>query len=519
MLQRLHPSRQPNVASRASSSTQLAPATHISDHFSQSQLSLALVISKSKPNGLSTAEYCQQLRKHIKEGGSIPIEHFQYINTKEYWMDECNRIHKEKVELESKVRCLEEAQRILKERLRNEERIEEDEISDPRSRKAQDDGEAPARVEAGISRKRQVPSHDVFEDLDGDKLLSALNNDKHLQLSGQVLRIIRQRIQLQNAAQQFSTLDQINILTKCIVQTISLLENSITDCCLPLKMLKTNREDSRSLLLLQQLLHQIALSFLACFNAMNQLFLTIPGRMKQREVVSRMVMFFSKALDFLQTVSTLQSEDEQSQRNRNTRNKRPKLESAEYAVNKYLAQTLVLIAKKVEWRVDQTGHSDILEGMLFLVIQHTGRLISESVFGEHVAASDNPGNISNSPDPPLSGVMSPDSRYLVQVLHAALGSADKKELVIEILSRSTSLVNSSSSGSATTGDMLSKAKKLLQSTLLKSTIGGPELESLRLPRLPTEISNVDDMRTDVEKYGKEWLLETIWGLIGWDMVT
>ena len=91
---------------------------------------------------------------------------------------------------------------------------------------------------------------------------------------------------------------------------------------------------------------------------------------------------------------------------------------------------------------------------------------------------------------------------------------------MDVLSRSASLGNASSSGS-TEGDMLQRAKKLLQSTLLKSTLGGSELECLclRLPRLPTEISNVEDIRIDTERYGREWLLETLWGLIGWDMVT
>ncbi|KAK0125449.1 hypothetical protein ONS95_000537 [Cadophora gregata] len=464
-------------------------------------------------------EYCQQLRKHIKEGTSVSFEHFQYIDTKQYWKDECNRIHKEKVALESKLRCLEEAQRILKDKFCSKECQEADETIATGTVIFRENEIHSACAEAGVSRKRQAPSQDVLVDQDDEHLLSALHNDKHLQLSGQILRLIRQRTELQKAAQHFSTLDQINILTTNVVNTIGLLENCFFDCCLPLKKLKTNSEDSRSLLLLQQLMHQTALSFLSCFRAMNQLFLTIPGRTKQREVVSRMVMFFSKAVDFLQTVSTLQSEDEQIQQSRNMRNKRPKLEPAEYAVNKYLAHVLVSIAERLEWKSDQTGHSDILEGMLLVVIQHTGRVISDCVFGEHVAASDRPGNISNSPDAPVNGFVRPESRYMTRILHATLGGLDRRELVIDVLARSASVGKSSLSGSATTGDILRKAKKLLQSTLLKSTIGGLELESLRVPRLPTEISLVDDATTNVLKYGKEWLLETVWGLIGWDMVT
>lgn len=100
-------------------------------------------------------------------------------------MNECNKIHKENVALENKVRCLEEAQRILKEKLRARERFEEDAVNDPKPVNAQAGEEVSVRVEAGISRKRQAPTQDVFVELDGDGLLSALNNDKHLQLSGQ----------------------------------------------------------------------------------------------------------------------------------------------------------------------------------------------------------------------------------------------------------------------------------------------------------------------------------------------
>ncbi|KAH7419319.1 hypothetical protein BKA64DRAFT_634012 [Cadophora sp. MPI-SDFR-AT-0126] len=460
LLERLHLSWQPNMAASASISAQLAPATTISNHFSQSQLSLALVISKSKPNGLSTAEYCQQLRKHIKHGGLMPIEHFQYIDTKQYWMDECNRIHKEKAALENKVRCLEEAQRILKERLRSKEHLQDYETHCSKSRNTQDHTHA----EAGISRKRHALSQDVFEDQDAANLLFALDNDRHLQLNGQ---------------------------GKHCSKLLSAIENA------------ENK---------QRRLKKLASS--AATTAPDHTFFP---RLLQRHEQS--ISHNTRTNEAKRSLSAHQSEDEQVDRDRSMRNKRQKMGHVEYAVNKCLTHTLVSIVKKLDWQVGHAGHSDILEGVLFLVIQHTGRLISDLVFGEHVAASDNPGNISNNPKPPTSGVPRPESRYMVQILHGALGGTERKELVIEVLSRSTSPGVTSSSGSMTTGDLLQKAKKLLQGTLLKSILGGPELESLRLPRLSTEISSVDDTRSDGDKHGKEWLLEAIWGLIGWDMVT
>ena len=61
-------------------------------------------------------------------------------------MNECNKIHKENVALENKVRCLEEAQRILKEKLRARERFEEDAVNDPKPVNAQAGEEVPVPV-------------------------------------------------------------------------------------------------------------------------------------------------------------------------------------------------------------------------------------------------------------------------------------------------------------------------------------------------------------------------------------
>ncbi|KAH6724218.1 hypothetical protein BKA61DRAFT_664919 [Leptodontidium sp. MPI-SDFR-AT-0119] len=508
------PAPVPGAVSSTSSSTQVspqsAPSTKLSDLFSQSQLALVLVIVKAAPDGMSSVEYCQQLLKHTKAGRPVAPELYRYIDTTEYWKDMCDKYFEEKLTLESKVRCLEEAQRILKEKLRSNERSPPGDQAGSRSRSVREGGDNPCNVDAGTSRKRPAASQEILEDRLGD--MSRIDDDICLILNARALHIIRQKTQLENAIQELNTLAQINALAKCINQTIILLETSISVCCLPLKVLKTDSNDSKILLLLQQVLYQVACTFHACFNAMNQLFLTISGRLNQAEIVSRMVMFFKKSLDFLQTICALQFADE---KNQSPRSKRARLDGGEYAVNKYLAQALASIAKEMKWKINQPGHGDILEGMLFLVIQHTGRLISDSVFGEHVAASDNPANITNNRTPPSRGILRPESRYMVQVLYAALGGSDRdrKELVIRVVSAGCIAMPSASS---TPGEMLNKAKKKLQGTLLQSMLGEIDSESFRPPKEPTTVSEVEDMRVDGERYGKEWLLETVWGLIGWD---
>ncbi|KAH7342708.1 hypothetical protein BKA65DRAFT_586742 [Rhexocercosporidium sp. MPI-PUGE-AT-0058] len=523
-------SKQPHpVQSAASSgsdpvSPQSAPVLKLRDHFSESQLALAFAIVKDAPEGMSTAEFCQQLQKKIKDGKPVPPEMYRYVDGKQHWKDMCDKIFEEKVVLETKVRCLEEAQRILKEKLRTNHRLPQDDQWDSGSEDVREGGEIARPVDTEISRKRPATSQDVLEDRLGD--ISRIDDDIYLILSSRALQIIDVRSQLERATKQLRTLSEINTLARYINQTLILLEKAIPDCCLPLKALKTNSNDSKTLSLLKQVLLQVAYSFHACFNAMNQLFSTIPGRLMQAEIVNRMVMFFKNSLNFLETICALQSEDEQNQRKQSTRNKRPRLEGTEYAVNKYLAQTLALIAKEVDWKVNETSHRDILEGMLFFIIDHTGRLISESIFGEHVAASDNAANISNSPTTPASGLLRPESRYMVQVLYAALGGADRKALISQAISAGHGDQNiishgsiATQSGSTTRGETLRKAKKKLQGALRQSILGEIDPESLKLPEIPIEMNEVEDTRVGVERYGKEWLLETVWGLIGWDMVT
>ena len=179
---------------------------------------------------------------------------------------------------------------------------------------------------------------------------------------------------------------------------------------------------------------------------------------------------------------------------------------------------LVSIAYGLEWKVNQHGHGDLLEGILFLLLEHTGRLVSESVFGEHVAASENPGNITTNTIATRKEVVGSEARYVVQILHAALGASDRKDLVATVLAAPKSNDGASSTRS---GDLalLSKVKKLLQSTLVRNTVGGEDLETLRLPTPPLERTRLPNGKgLQVERYGPDWLVETVWALIGWDLM-
>ncbi|KAI9051318.1 hypothetical protein LZ554_004365 [Drepanopeziza brunnea f. sp. 'monogermtubi'] len=467
------------------------------------------------------ADYIHQLQKHVKTGQPVLKEQMRYVDAAEFWKDQYDAIYREKKGLQDKVQCLEEANRLLREKLRRLESSSVEGRNTVESSSSVAEGlHGVQRSDAGISRKRAAPSQEV-EARHGqeDQFLSLIESDDRLRLSGYALRILRQRGQLLAATQECSTLDQINTLTRQILRTVNLLEESLSDCCLPLKSLRFDCRGSQTSFLLRQVFHQISLSFIFCFNAVNELFLTIPGRSKKPEVIYGIVMLFKKALDFLHAISSLQAQDEVTQRSQNMGSKRARTETTEYAVNKHLAQMLVSMVQDVDWKPNQTGHAEIIEGIVFSILEHTGRLVSDSVFGEHVATSDNPGNITKCPGLPANGVLRPESRYMVQVLYGVLGGQGRIELVSRMLSPGQTQSCGIGIVSASSEAMLSKSKKLLQSTLLKSILGGAKLESLGLPRLPPESFNLTVEPAVVENYGKEWLLETVWGLVGWDMVT
>jgi hypothetical protein len=277
--------------------------------------------------------------------------------------------------------------------------------------------------------------------------------------------------------------------------------------------------------MIQQVMNQVSLSFLSCFKAMSHLSLTIPGRARVPEIVYRMVNFFSKSLNLLHKLSNLQAENEAAQDSRRPQPKRSRTEEREYIVNKSLANSVASIVYGLEWKVQQPGHADLLEGMLFCTLEHTGRLVSEAVFAEHVVTSDNPGNIMKNDDPLARGRVKLESRYLVRILEAALGGPTRKGLIARVLaaekpsSNDQAHLGGSVLASALTGDLLSRTKKLLQSTLVKSAVGGPNLETLRFPTPPIEdLEPQAEIGDEVENYGSEWLIESVWGIIGWDII-
>jgi len=325
----------------------------------------------------------------------------------------------------------------------------------------------------------------------------------------------RQRGNLEHIAKDSNIPDHLEDLSRATIQVLAVLDNTLSDCSIPLWSLRCDA-DQKVAFLLQQVMSQIALSFLSCFNALDELCRTILGRKKMLDIVYRLVTFFSKALDHLRTICSIQAENEVAERRR-LRSKRSKVDD-EYAVNKYLTRTLVSITQ-IDWKIEHPGHSDILEGILFSIMEQTGRLVSGAIFKEHVASSDFIGNITKNETLLLPEAAKLETRYIIPILRGGMGTTSaRRDLIARILAGSSLNATLQTGSKRQANDLLAKARKKIQSSLVKSAVGGHELEGLRPAKPPEQDIDYSPLTMPhVERYGSEWLLEAVWALVGWDL--
>ncbi|TVY39074.1 hypothetical protein LSUB1_G003833 [Lachnellula subtilissima] len=496
------------------------PATpKLTSYFSQSQTALALMIAKSKPERTSLAEYCQLLSKRITTGKRAAGDNPRYVGSVEFWKDQYSMIDRDRRALEAKYHILEEKHRLLREH-----------TGQDNQKGGLSPGQEPLAQRHGVSkedlRKRQaLDDLEIMEDPDD---LHLPNDPITLGLSSYMFRILQQRSKLEKLIEGLKDLERLEHLDeaiKCSLQILMLLENALTDC-VPLLSLRMGNQDPQTCEFLQKLVHhQVFLGFQSCFVALDNICATIPGRTKKSVLVNRMVMFFNKTLDFLQTFGNLQAEIKEAQNSQRLRNKRAKIEKGEYAMNEYLGRALSAIVSHLGWQVGKPHHSEILEGILFSILKHTGHLLSDAIFSEHVANSTNPGHITQGTAPLKPATAKPEFRYIVQILRAALGSVEKKELVAKVLASDRNhldhlkRINSLAPSSSFTRDLVSNKMRLIQSTLTKFAVGRNDLASLELPLPPVEESNFSIETVNKEElYSSVWLIEEVWALIGWEKI-
>lgn len=322
-----------------------------------------------------------------------------------------------------------------------------------------------------------------------------------LTLSFKVVRLGRERGDLDKINELLSDPNHIEDALKQVTRLLALLENALLDCCPPLGTYRPRKpwQDSRSFTNLRQVTYQVKLGFMSCFTTLNGICGTIPGRkLKKGFVIYGMVSFMTRAIKLLHTLCKEQTEHRKSRED-------PGDEQEVYAVNKCLTCTIVSIILGLDFEVGKPGHAELLEGILFTILEHTGSLLSVAIFGDDMPVKKKRGCKDKNKTPTID-TTNAESLYMVQILYAALGGAEKQKLVSRVLMAGDG------------AELIEKAKRFIQGTLLKSTYGKEHIESLRLPVLPEEEVEVPEVEYDGEIHGQDWLINMATSIVGWDLV-
>ncbi|RFU24830.1 hypothetical protein B7463_g11509, partial [Scytalidium lignicola] len=550
----------------AASNGQEAPT--ISNYFSQSQVALALVIGKSRPAGLSmkgiycllffkpidltyvliSAGYLQQLKNRVQvRQGLSPGKNQRFIDTAEFWKDQFVRLHEEKKACDETIRQIEEERNNLVQNQQNQsiingqsqEKQPPDLFASSGHRGVTTPSSSPITDQplAILPVKRRATSQDVLDwlqDRQNQLPVPVESVGKYeLNINRKILNLIRQRVELDQLCQQeiHSTYLE-NVEQKCNA-VLTFMNDIINKSISPQSLHIQTIHDRQTEVLFQLLFCHLDLTYQSCFRSLTCLCQTIPGRAKRHTIVYGLVKFFGDALAQLTLFCTSQAElDLNIEQRRDPKRARiEKSSKGENIIIKGLSNCLVSILLNLEWKQGQISHTDVLEGILFFILRRTGAIISEIAFREQVASSDLPGNIAKmdgSEKRTQQHAARFECRYMWQIIQAALGRSDttRKELIMKVLAGSTTSATRRAVATpleGLVGGLLEKEKRRLQSTLVQSIIGGgPTLafqDVLKLrPKPETEDVEPPNECDDLEKNGSNWFIDSIWALVGWDMM-
>lgn len=231
----------------------------------------------------------------------------------------------------------------------------------------------------------------------------------------------------------------------------------------------------------------------SCVEVSTEHYKTIAGRelVRKSNIVHSLCSFFDKTLNEMDMCIT---KTKLLIRPGNSISDRVEISAGndEPMMVRFVANLIINILRKINWKKENDLHKQIIEGILAMILNHVGRLISYIIFKEDVAASKLPGNIT-SEEPPIrltKKESSLKSKYLVHILEIAL------KIQNEIL------------GAGPAEEVLQKAKRKIQNTLKNSIIGGG-LSGLKMPdQIAEEPIDIPELK-ELERYGEEWTVQSV----------
>ncbi|KAF5877684.1 uncharacterized protein Bfra_002052 [Botrytis fragariae] len=476
---------EPNAQIEVSSAL---PEVHqLLQSFSEEQIALVLSILKAKPDGISVKDYLNEFRESIilEESRSNRM-----VDSGEYWKrqfeSQCIRTH----ELQTRVRSLQKSlQRCRMSSIRSED-SEEEEIPSIARRFSESHKDQP--LEPGKKKKRRrnesldtIPNED---DEIGTDILG--HNHDHMMVATYLYEINKFR----------RSLHAESAITSCR-ELIVLSWKAISDCIPKYINVRGTNYHTKDIKCLAHLMSEIVECQKSCVGVSTEHYKTIAGRelVRKSNITYFMCSFFDKALNEMHRLCITKAKLPIRSDNSASDRVEVSADNNEPLMIRFLANLLISILRNISWQQKNDLHKQTFEGMLAIILDHTGKMLSEIIFKEDVASSRLPGNVSSG-EPFLR--LSPNestlkSKYLIYILEMALK------------------IQKENMGTGPTEELLKVAKKKIQNTLKNSIIGG-NLSGLKVPdqivEEPVDIPELEGL----EMYGEEWTIQCVFTMIEMD---
>jgi hypothetical protein len=307
------------------------------------------------------------------------------------------------------------------------------------------------------------------------------------------------------------------VLLSAIHSCISQMHDAVGDIC---NIIELNRNIAGADQGIIRPLNTITAIFNICLRGLSHLCRDIKGRRYKGQAIYSIVHFFKANLRRLDTLCA----EEAAQRPSNISNDEPTSINAQFRTNNTMlisiyAKFLASLLTCSEIRKTHLCNIEVLEGMYATLLDDLGRVVSQTVFREHVPSSNKPGRIGSAPEeisaPEMVLSMEFTGHYLATVLKSAMeGNSDieKHSLAAMLAGPKFSSMN------AGKGQILSRAKQRLQETLLKG-IFGHDVEEWRNALKAPEVEDGWDANTPViPQVQGGTFMESVWSAVGWDLV-
>lgn len=298
---------------------------------------------------------------------------------------------------------------------------------------------------------------------------------------------------------------------------------SITEDICGANALGSRKGEDDSIQHFSRALDMVAVVFNLSLKGLALLCRDITGRRFKDEVISSFMDFFITVLSQLRTCCLQEAQLKLSSINHeNTHDGQNSMTGQGEMAAPFARGILGLLFNVVaspEFNKTHPSHIELLEGILSILLDQVGALLSHAVFGEYLCSSSAPGAISSANEYTIDSV----EEYAVELRGRYLTSVLKVAMAGESGSHRLSLLGILP-GAAVPGTiagkevLLTRAKRRLQATLMKGLFGDDCEKFLDVLRKPALEKPPDHDAAPLPTNPSNSFVESVWSLIGWDMI-